>query len=83
MIENASVSIVSLYEREDENGYRYMEIKPKTGTKALSTKVVVRLDHGSILTMHGTTQDEFKHGVRKEDKPVSSRISLSFRQMIS
>jgi len=43
-------------------------------------KVNIVLKHGSIVTMCGTTQKEFKHGIEKSEHEVGSRIGLSFRQ---
>ena len=81
MIDNASVCLVSLYETDNPKLYRYLEVTPKNGTHSLCRRFIIRLDHGSIITMHGTTQDEFKHGIKKAQKTVCPRLSLSFRQM--
>lgn len=81
MIDNASVCLVSLYSSSDPDGFRYLEFNPKATTKSLERKFVIRLDHGSVLIMHGTTQEDYRHGIRKSEEPVAPRLSLSFRQM--
>lgn len=52
---------MSLYESDKPELYRYLEVVPKKGVNSLSGRFVIRLDHGSIVTMHGKTQDQFKH----------------------
>jgi alkylated DNA repair dioxygenase AlkB len=83
MIDDAKISIISLYPNNDITNFRFLEIKPKQTTNSLADIFKIRLDHGSIITMCGTTQDEFVHGVSKTNLDVLPRISLSFRQMIN
>ncbi len=82
MISDAKISIVSIYPTEDPSSYRYLTVVPKYGKYSEKSIKKIRLDHGSIVTMCGTTQKEFLHSVDKSDVPISRRISLSFRQMI-
>ncbi len=82
MIPDAKISIVSIYPTEDPSSYRYLTVVPKYGKYSEKSIKKIRLDHGSIVTMCGTTQKEFLHSVDKSDVPISRRISLSFRQMI-
>jgi hypothetical protein len=81
MISNAKVSIISLYPNDDVSNFRYLDIVPKKTTKSLFDKFEIRLDQGCIITMCGTTQNEFVHGIAKSENEKSPRISLSFRQM--
>ena len=78
MIPNAKISIVSLYENISENNYRYLVLKNKRD----GSNIRIRLDHGTIVSMCGKTQDEFLHAVPKMNHSVCPRISISFRQMI-
>jgi alkylated DNA repair dioxygenase AlkB len=82
MIPGAKISIVSIYPTEDPSSYRYLTVVPKYGKYSEKSIKKIRLDHGTIVTMCGTTQKEFLHSVDKCDVPISRRISLSFRQMI-
>ncbi len=82
MIPDAKISIVSIYPTENPSSYRYLTIVPKLDKYSSSSIKKIRLDHGLIITMCGTTQKEFLHSVDKVNHPVSKRISLSFRQMI-
>jgi alkylated DNA repair dioxygenase AlkB len=86
MISAARVALVSLYEpifsgESGDNNYRILELTPKAGTRSLVDKFVIRLNHGSIVTMCGATQDEFVHGIPIHPTPCGRRISVSFRQM--
>lgn len=78
MIPDAKVAILSLY---DQDTYRILELTPKVGTRALADKFVITLNHGSIVTMCGTTQDEFVYGIPKHQMECGRRISVSFREM--
>lgn len=42
-------------------------------------KQKIRLEHGSLLIMKGTTQHFWKHQIPKTAKPIGSRINLTFR----
>lgn len=78
MIPDAKVALLSLYDGDE---YRILELTPKAGTRALADKFVITLSHGSIVTMCGTTQDEFVHGILEHQTECGRRISVSFRQM--
>ena len=85
MIENSKIAILTLNECFIEN-IRYLEITPKYkkyqyDNEPLANMFKIKLDHGSIITMCGTIQDNFLHEIKKENKKIGKRISLSFRQM--
>ena len=40
------------------------------------------LPHGSLLLMAGPTQQHWKHGVAKRQRPCDARINLTFRQVL-
>ncbi|MDM8558938.1 alpha-ketoglutarate-dependent dioxygenase AlkB [Candidatus Parabeggiatoa sp. HSG14] len=42
-------------------------------------KMELELEHGSLLTMKGTTQHLWKHQVPKTKNPVTARVNLTFR----
>ena len=82
MINNAKISIISLYEKDDEEDYRTMNITAKKSSLTnISDVFEINMYNGMILTMCGTTQDEFTHGIYKEEDECCKRISISFRQM--
>jgi alkylated DNA repair dioxygenase AlkB len=85
MIPNGKISIISIYPNDDPTNYRYLKIVPNNNSKkdnSFVNKIVyIRLEPNMIITMCGTTQTEFLHGMMKEDHKCSQRISLSFRQM--
>ena len=56
-------------------------IKPKPSTKSLYDNFEINLKHGMIITLEGTTNAEYRHGIKKEPIYKLPRISLSFRQM--
>ena len=73
-------------DENDDNNIRYLEITPKyikhqTDNKPLADVFKIKLEHGSIVTMCGTTQNNFLHEIKKENRKIGKRISLSFRQM--
>ena len=78
MISNASVAILSLYDTDE---VRTLELIPKAGTRSVADKFTVKLIHGSIVTMCGTTNNEFIHGIPKHETECGRRMSVSFRQM--
>ena len=80
MIDDAKISIVSLYPNLETNNFRFLRVKSKNTSDTIVDEIIIRLDHGSIITMCGTTQDEYRHGINKSTNNVCSRISLSFRQ---
>lgn len=80
---NYKIALLSLYPDSNPINYRYLQIKPKSSNVNFCVDVLnIRLDHGSIITMCGLTQENFTHGIEKTNSNVSSRISLSFRQMV-
>lgn len=43
----------------------------------------IKLAHGSLLIMRGTTQRYWLHAIAKEKAPVEARINLTFRRIFS
>lgn len=55
--------------------------KSTVGTEQINyTKVNIPTTHGLVISMEGTIQDHFWHGIVKGDDKVLPRISLSFRK---
>jgi alkylated DNA repair dioxygenase AlkB len=84
MISNAEIAIISIY-GNDSNNSRMFSLIPKDETqkKCEYDKFNIIAKHGSIITMCGDTQKEFKHGIEKDTtNSIPQRISISFRQMI-
>lgn len=54
---------------------RVLRIRPRRG----GTSVGVALAHGSLLLMWGRSQRDYKHCVPRTRKPVSERVSYTFR----
>jgi alkylated DNA repair dioxygenase AlkB len=79
MIKNAKISIISFHEKDDD--YRTLIVRPRKGTNSNADIFKINLHHGTIITMHGNTQDEFTHGIDKKHEHQPQRMSLSFRQM--
>jgi len=48
---------------------------------APSTKL--QLHHGSLLTMSGNTQQYWQHSVSRTKKPITQRVNLTFRRVLS
>ncbi|MUP46362.1 alpha-ketoglutarate-dependent dioxygenase AlkB [Gramella sp. BOM4] len=49
--------------------------------KGLTAGHKIRLQHGSLLIMQGTTQEFWKHSLPKTAKTVNPRINLTFRKI--
>lgn len=45
-------------------------------------KLILLLEHGSLLLMKGSTQHFWKHQIPKTAKPVEPRINLTFRVIV-
>jgi len=43
----------------------------------------IKLAHGSLLIMRGTTQRHWLHAIAKEKSPIAARINLTFRRIFS
>lgn len=83
MIQNSKISICSFYPNNDTVNYRCLDIiRKKENHDSIADLFKIRLDHGSIVTMCGNTQDNYTHGIAKNNVKKNKRISLSFRQMI-
>ena len=60
---------------------REFVLAPKPGREGRRT--VIALPHGSLLTMAGATQTNWKHGIDKERLPsAAGRINLTFRRLV-
>ncbi|TBW28390.1 alpha-ketoglutarate-dependent dioxygenase AlkB [Gramella sp. KN1008] len=59
-------------------GERVFHLKHKTNPTA---RHKIRLQHGSLLIMKGTTQQFWKHQLPKTKKSVAPRINLTFRKI--
>ena len=70
--ENPVIASISLGEE------RIFQLKHKKNTMA---RHKIRLQHGSLLIMKGTTQQFWKHQLPKTSKSVSPRINLTFRKI--
>ena len=46
-------------------------------------KIALPLQDGSLLVMRGSTQRHWRHGIAASRKPLSSRVSLTFRRIIT
>ena len=57
---------------------RIFHLKHKKDTTA---KHKIRLQHGSLLVMQGTTQEFWKHQLPKTKKKVGPRVNLTFRKI--
>ena len=58
---------------------RIFHLKHKTH-KSLKHKI--RLQHGSLLIMKGSTQEFWKHQLPKTKKKIAPRINLTFREIV-
>ena len=50
--------------------------------KGEAGKLDIPLPDGSVLVMAGQTQTNWKHGIRKLNRPCGPRLNLTFRQII-
>jgi alkylated DNA repair dioxygenase AlkB len=82
MIDNGKIAIISLYRDASCDNARVFNIEPRDGYEGLFDKVSIHMYHGTIITMCGTTQKEFTHGISSEFSHKCERLSLSFRQMM-
>jgi alkylated DNA repair dioxygenase AlkB len=84
MIPNTGIAILTLC--EDDNFPRELRITPKNLKTEVNDNlyrhVKIKLKQGCILTMHGETQDKFRHGITKDFNNLTSRISLTFRMFL-
>lgn len=74
----ATLTFCKTDETKHPHKIREFIIKPNKDTHANYKKVIVKTTHGSIIKMHGLTQDKFKHGIPTNSSD-ESRMSLSFR----
>jgi alkylated DNA repair dioxygenase AlkB len=84
MVPNADIKNITLC--EDERFPRELKITPKKSKNGINdnlfAQVRIQLKHGCIITMHGDTQNKFRHGVPKALDNHTSRISLTFRKFL-
>lgn len=71
LIANGAIAALSL------GGERKFSFKHKKTGKSVS----LNLEHGSLLIMKGTTQQNWLHSLPKTKKDREPRVSLTFRQM--
>jgi len=71
LIANGTIAALSL------GGERKFSFKHKKTGKSVS----LNLEHGSLLIMKGTTQQNWLHSLPKTKKDREPRVSLTFRQM--
>ncbi|KIN13437.1 alpha-ketoglutarate-dependent dioxygenase AlkB [Vreelandella titanicae] len=71
LVESGSIGALSL------GGARKFSFKHKPTGESVS----LNLEHGSLLIMKGTTQQNWLHSLPKTKKDVEPRVSLTFRQM--
>ena len=86
MIPNAEIAMISLYEKNNDitSNYRIFSMVPKNKEiNCQYDKINIVARHGTIITMCGNTQKEFKHSIEKTDNNVIPRISISFRQFLN
>lgn len=79
---HAGIAILSLYENaRDERELIFTSKKVDSIEQdAIYSNVRIRAPHGSIITMHGDTQQRFRHKVPKALDIQTSRISITFRK---
>lgn len=79
---NAEISIITLCEQEEH--FRELRFTPKkingTENDAIYNHLRIATIHGSIVTMHGDTQNKFRHKVPKALDIDTSRISITCRK---
>ncbi|HUM53002.1 MAG TPA: alpha-ketoglutarate-dependent dioxygenase AlkB [Chitinophagales bacterium] len=79
---NAEISIITLCEQEEH--FRELRFTPKkingTENDAIYNHVKIATIHGSIITMHGDTQNKFRHKIPKALDIDTSRISITCRK---
>ncbi|WP_081137606.1 alpha-ketoglutarate-dependent dioxygenase AlkB [Halomonas sp. BC2] len=71
LIENGAIGALTL------GGERKFSFKNKQTRESVS----LTLEHGSLLIMQGTTQQNWLHSLPKTKKDIEPRVSLTFRQM--
>jgi alkylated DNA repair dioxygenase AlkB len=59
---------------ERKFGFRYRHGK-------LHKNTYLTLQHGSLMLMHGNTQQNWQHALPKTAKPVGPRVNLTFRKI--
>jgi hypothetical protein len=79
---NASIAILSLYEKEEN--YRILQFTPKKNADIdndfIFQKLKIAALQGCIITMYGDTQQKFRHKIPKDIAINTSRISITCRK---
>ena len=79
---NASIAILSLYNKEEN--FRILQFTPKNindiENDFIYHKLKIAALQGCIITMHGDTQQKFRHKIPKDVAIATSRISITFRK---
>lgn len=79
---DAGIAILSLY--ENENDYRILQFTPKKNADIdndfIYPSLKIAAINGSIITMHGDTQQKFRHSLPKDFNITTARISITCRK---
>jgi len=70
---NPIIASVSLGEE------RFFHLKHK---KDKTQRLKIKLEHGSLLIMGGTMQENWQHQIAKTKREIDSRINLTFRKIL-
>lgn len=70
---NPIIASVSLGEE------RFFHLKHKKDKKQ---RLKIKLEHGSLLIMGGTMQENWQHQIAKTKREINSRINLTFRKIL-
>ena len=70
---NPIIASVSLGEE------RFFHLKHK---KDKTQRLKIKLEHGSLLIMGGTMQENWQHQIAKTKREINSRINLTFRKIL-
>lgn len=84
IVPDTGITIITLC--EDQRFPRELNITPKKLKNAVNDNlysgVTINLRHGCIITMHGETQNYFRHRVPQALDNLTSRMSLTFRKFL-
>jgi alkylated DNA repair dioxygenase AlkB len=58
---------------------RRFVLVPRRGARQ---RLVVPLEHGSLVVMRGRCQAEYRHGIPKDSAVTDERVSLTFRRIL-
>jgi len=83
MKKGGEITIISLNENKDDfREFRITAKKNIVGSEInnIYSEIKIAALDGTIITMHGDTQEKFRHRIPRDIKIKSSRISLTFRK---